>query len=334
MNSHLQLVAQEEQQTSNYVPTLSMTSGEAKNLIQELDHLKQDALRKGIDYDKIPSTPKPTLLKPGAERLLQCFGFGHKVSEVRHIEDWEKGFFHYVYKVTIVKTYPTYELTVAECEGSCNSKESKYAYRWVKKWEVERMGLNINELQKKKDKYRINNDDIYSQVNTLQKMAIKRALVGATLQATGTSEFFTQDVEDMPQFQQQREQPTPQQQQQNFQSTLEDKLKRGRSAIAIEAETNKKLTKEERKAILKAEIHKDSLTDLDIHELKTIYEYFNKHTSEELKEIAKAHMAQPEPAPVIDADYTDVTEQKADSHAPITDAELEDIFAPSQGGEM
>lgn len=36
--------------------------------------------------------------------------------------------------------------------------------------------------------------------NTLQKMAQKRAYVGAILIATGGSEFFTQDVEDMPQF--------------------------------------------------------------------------------------------------------------------------------------
>ena len=33
-------------------------------------------------------------------------------------------------------------------------------------------------------------------VNTIQKMAQKRALVAATLIATSASEFFTQDVED------------------------------------------------------------------------------------------------------------------------------------------
>lgn len=33
--------------------------------------------------------------------------------------------------------------------------------------------------------------------NTIQKMAQKRAFVGAILMATGASEFFTQDVEDM-----------------------------------------------------------------------------------------------------------------------------------------
>ena len=46
--------------------------------------------------------------------------------------------------------------------------------------------------------YRIPNPDIADLVNTIQKMAQKRALVAATLIATSASEFFTQDVEDIP----------------------------------------------------------------------------------------------------------------------------------------
>jgi len=40
------------------------------------------------------------------------------------------------------------------------------------------------------------NAEIFDQVNTLQKMAQKRALIGAVLLATSASEFFTQDVGD------------------------------------------------------------------------------------------------------------------------------------------
>src|SRR5436305_40562 len=39
---------------------------------------------------------------------------------------------------------------------------------------------------------------IADQVNTIQKMAQKRSLVAAVLIAVNASEFFTQDVEDMP----------------------------------------------------------------------------------------------------------------------------------------
>lgn len=45
--------------------------------------------------------------------------------------------------------------------------------------------------------YRIPNDDIYSLVNTILKMAEKRALVAATLIAVNASDYFTQDMEDI-----------------------------------------------------------------------------------------------------------------------------------------
>jgi hypothetical protein len=48
--------------------------------------------------------------------------------------------------------------------------------------------------------YRIPNPDVADVVNTIQKMAQKRALLAATLIATSASEFFTQDVEDADSF--------------------------------------------------------------------------------------------------------------------------------------
>ena len=48
--------------------------------------------------------------------------------------------------------------------------------------------------------YRNPNPDGADVVNTIQKMAQKRALVAATLIATSASEFFTQDVEDADSF--------------------------------------------------------------------------------------------------------------------------------------
>ena len=48
--------------------------------------------------------------------------------------------------------------------------------------------------------YAIVNPDIYSLVNTIDKMAFKRALIAATLIGTNASEHFAQDLEDMPGF--------------------------------------------------------------------------------------------------------------------------------------
>ncbi|MDR1328620.1 MAG: hypothetical protein LBK23_03380 [Oscillospiraceae bacterium] len=63
--------------------------------------------------------------------------------------------------------------------GSANSHEKKYRYRKDK---------STGEL--------IENPDPADSVNTLIKMANKRAFVDATLKATGASRMFTQDAED------------------------------------------------------------------------------------------------------------------------------------------
>jgi hypothetical protein len=48
--------------------------------------------------------------------------------------------------------------------------------------------------------YRVVNPDIFDQLNTITKMAAKRAFVGTVLATTGASELYTQDVEDMAMF--------------------------------------------------------------------------------------------------------------------------------------
>lgn len=60
-----------------------------------------------------------------------------------------------------------------------------------------RSGKELDAWERDSTVYRIPNDDIASQINTIQKMAQKRALVGTTLIAVNASEFFTQDLEDM-----------------------------------------------------------------------------------------------------------------------------------------
>jgi len=168
MNNLPQIQEQQQPTVIEYVPSVAVTLDQMAANLRELDKIMRKVMRHGVDYDTIPGTPKPTLLKPGAERLLQAFGLGHRMECVDQKEDWDNGFFYYKYKCTVVKTYPTHEIVVAECEGSANSKEKRYR-----------------------------NQDVFTIVNTLQKMAQKRALVGAALQATGTSGRFTQDVEDM-----------------------------------------------------------------------------------------------------------------------------------------
>lgn len=198
-------VSEQQPIKQDYVPSVVIDIETAVNNLVMLDQIKKRVMREGTDYDTIPGTKVPTLLKPGAERLLTFYGLGHRVECVNAVEDWEKGFFYYRYKATIIKSYPDYEIVVAECEGSANSKESRYRDRWIAEWKLkdfditDTTGFKFREKEGKYGlfkEYKVENPDPYSIVNTIQKMAIKRAFVGATLQATGTSGFFTQDMED------------------------------------------------------------------------------------------------------------------------------------------
>lgn len=156
-------------QPQNYIAQVAVTPEQALQAYKSLQQITKQVLVNGTDYGLVPGTPKPSLLKPGAENLLRFYGLGHKTQAVEQVKDWDSGFFFFNYKVTVFKTLPNgVEMVLSECEGSANSKEKRYR-----------------------------NQDPYMLVNTLQKMAIKRALVGAALQATGASGLFTQDVEDM-----------------------------------------------------------------------------------------------------------------------------------------
>lgn len=179
----------------------------------------------GTDFGAIPGTDKPTLLKPGAEKLATFFGLTKRFEIIERVEDWTgkdhggEAFFYYLYRCQLYRG----NLLIAEADGSCNSFEAKY--RWRKS---ERVCPSCGQgaIIKGKAEYgggwlcykakggcgakfktgdqaiegqevgRVPNPDICDQVNTLQKMSQKRALIAATLLAVNASEFFTQDMED------------------------------------------------------------------------------------------------------------------------------------------
>ncbi|MBD0372087.1 MAG: hypothetical protein ICV60_14695 [Pyrinomonadaceae bacterium] len=183
-------------------------------------------LRRDVDYGTIPGTDKLTLLKPGAEKLTTFFGLSTRFQVIERIEDWTgamhegEPFFYYLSRCQLYRG----ELLVAEADASCNSRETKYRYR-----EAQRICPSCQQaaIIKGKEEYgggwicfkkkggcgakfsngdasietqtvgRIFNPDIADQVNTIQKMSQKRALVAATLLAVNASEFFTQDIEDI-----------------------------------------------------------------------------------------------------------------------------------------
>lgn len=149
---------------------VELTDNALKSLADQRKQLKnfiKNQLEKDVDYGMIPGTKKDCLYKPGAEKLANIFKLGSRIIKNEKVIDVEKNY------AMIAITIEIYSLltntAIATCEGICHSMESKYKSR-----------------------------PMVDMLNTLSKMAQKRGFVGAVIMATGASDFFTQDLEDMP----------------------------------------------------------------------------------------------------------------------------------------
>ena len=174
---------------SSWTPKMVLTVQDAIDQVAERDAFLKGVLREGLDYGVIPGTgAKPTLLKPGAERILSSYGLHPELQdETPPVKDWTgedhggEMFFEFTRRCKIWRQTGPGEkdrMLIAQASGSCNSWEKKYRYRW-------------------ENGKRVANDSVADTVNTILKMADKRALVGATIIAAGWSDLVTQDVEDM-----------------------------------------------------------------------------------------------------------------------------------------
>lgn len=134
------------------------------------------------DFGTIPGTPKPCLLQPGAQKILRLFGLGVRVKQVDKEIDRHANFAMFTYRAEVIHL-KTGNI-VAESEGTANSQEKKYKNRTV--WFTNKSGQRESKMEE---------TPIFDVLNTLMKMAQKRAMIGATIQATGASDFFTQDFE-------------------------------------------------------------------------------------------------------------------------------------------
>lgn len=182
----------------------SLSIEQAQKTFTNLQAFIKTQMRQGTDYGIIPGCKKPSLYKPGAEKLVFFHGLGVKLEPTSEtIVDWKSSpqFFNFAYRATVYN--PRTMAVIATADGSCNSKEEKYAYRWVPEKQVPR-GTNKEELQSKSMKgkygafvvYRLDNTEIAGLNNTICKMAQKRAFVAAALIACRASDIFTQDVEE------------------------------------------------------------------------------------------------------------------------------------------
>jgi hypothetical protein len=235
MGESQELVVAEPQSLAVWTPRFALTVDEAVELVDQKREFMNRVMRKEEHYGVIPGTKgKPSLFKPGAELLLSSMGLHPRYRDTAPaIEDWtgaEHGgepFFRYRRTCMITRSTgpgPEDYAVIAEAGGNCNSWEKKYRYRasdrmcptcgktgTVIKGKQEYGGgwlcfakkggcgakfpFNDKRIQDQ-NVGEVPNPDIADLVNTLEKMADKRALVAATLLATGCSDIFTQDLED------------------------------------------------------------------------------------------------------------------------------------------
>src|SRR4029077_2895156 len=239
---------------SVFLPAMSMAVALARR--SAIVEFTRRIMVKDLDFGEIPGTNKPTLLKPGAEKLCNFFGLEPEFTPVVEDIDWTGAqhggevFCYARYRCRLLRE----GRVVGVGEGSSNSWEAKYRYRWVAEeqvpahldrtsllkrevhrtlcefdfaieraettgtygkpaghWErfrdaircgaaqsvekLTRRGKSVAwEINVDTALYRVPNPDGADVVNTIQKMAQKRALVAATLIATSASEFFTQEL--------------------------------------------------------------------------------------------------------------------------------------------
>lgn len=135
--------------------------------IQEFQEMINKNLQPGHDYGQaFFGSKKPSLLKPGAEKILMLMGLSSEYEIIEKIQNYEDGFFAYTIRCLLKRG----DTLITEGLGHCNSKEKKYE-------------------SEKQDKYMLG--------NTCLKMAKKRAQVDAALTVGSLSGIFTQDIEDM-----------------------------------------------------------------------------------------------------------------------------------------
>jgi hypothetical protein len=209
---------------SQALPVMSVPEAvQRRTLIVEFT---RQCMVEGVDFGVIPGAREQTLLKPGAEKLCTLFGLAPHFTILTQVEDWTgassdgEPLFYYLYRCSLYRG----GALIAEGDGSCNSREKKYRYRQAQRlcprceqpaiikgraeygggWICHRnkggCGAKFSDGDPQIEEQEVGqilNADIYDLVNTIQKMAQKRALTAATLLAVNASEFFTQDLEDI-----------------------------------------------------------------------------------------------------------------------------------------
>jgi len=199
-----------------------LTISDVRDQINAIQELMRGAMQDGQHYGIIPGCgTKPSLLKPGAEKISMMF----RLIPEYIVERMDLPNGHREYQVTCTLRHGSSGNSAGQGVGSASTMEGKFRFRkanlvcpecgketiikgvaefgggWLcfvkkggcgTKWTDDDnpfTGVNTD---------RVEHDNPADYYNTVLKMAKKRAHVDAVLTATAASDIFTQDVEDLP----------------------------------------------------------------------------------------------------------------------------------------
>ena len=209
----------ETEQMNEMVPVQSLTlsAADVRAQVTLIQQVMRDVMKSGVHYGVIPGTDKPTLYKAGGEKLCATFRLGAEYDLVD--KEREDGHLGITARCTLFHI-PTGQ-RVGSALGSCSTRETKYAYR---KGGRSCPTCGAEAIARSKPEYgggwycnakrdgcgakfvandpaitaqqpgRVENEDIPDSFNTVLKMACKRAMLAAVLNATAASDIFAQDL--------------------------------------------------------------------------------------------------------------------------------------------
>lgn len=199
------------------VSPLSVT--QVKAGLIAIHEVMRDCMTEGQDYGKVPGCgDKPGLFQPGAQKLSMMFQLNPEVRQetITDYLNFHRGF-RLIVRVTSGNKF-------ADGVGECSTLESKYRYRngakkcpkcgketiikgkaeygagWLCFEKKGGCGFKWPDGSKEiesQDSGKVEHDNPPDFWNTVRKMAFKRAFVHAIINATNTSELWSQDLEDL-----------------------------------------------------------------------------------------------------------------------------------------
>lgn len=177
-----------------------LTAIEIRAQVNRIQEVLEAVMKEDVHYGTIPGTPKPTLYKPGAEKILVTFRIAAGKPIVEDLSSADE----IRYRTVVEGLLQADGRFLGAGIGECSSNEEKYKWRRPvcdEEWEETPEDRRREKWMRgktgpyKAKQVRTNPSDV---ANTILKMAVKRGLIAMTLVVTAASDVFAQDLEDLP----------------------------------------------------------------------------------------------------------------------------------------